>query len=99
MQIRITVESATGAHEELIPLHPECLAAAHAVSQVEVASSMTEGGAECATARLILDYLTPLMAGLDVLAGTVLCRTDDDASITEFTAFIAEQILKDKTIH
>jgi len=97
MQIRITVESATGAHEELIPLHPECLAAAHAVSQVEVASSMADGGAECATALLILDYLAPLMAGLDVLAGTV--RTDDEASVTEFTAFIAEQILKDKTIH
>ena len=52
---------------------------------------------EEAAIRLLIDYLQPLLTGLDDLAEQY--RDEYGGSINEFAGYLSGQILRDQTIH
>ena len=97
MQIRIVVEGDTEAHEETVNLSSDCLTVAHTVNAFHQSASTGSGSPEEAAIRLLIDYLQPLLIGLDDLAEQY--RDEYGGSVNEFAGYLSGQILKDQTIH
>ena len=97
MQIRIVVEGDTETHEQAVDLSADCLTVAHTVNAFQQSSSAGPDSPEEAAIRLLIDYLQPLLTGLDDLAEQY--RDEYGGSINEFAGYLSGQILRDQTIH
>ena len=97
MRIRISVEGDTGAHEQTVSLDPDCLTVAHTVNSFQQSASIDHDSPEEAAIRLLVDYLQPLLTGLDDLAETY--RDEYGGSMNDFASYLSGQILRDQTIH